>query len=98
MKQINPENKASRINKMKTFKWSKYWGAPNIILTCFILALIGVLLYEIKLKSYEFECIGFSVSIDIISKICYSIIGISVFYYFSQYIPLYAWVNNPNLG
>lgn len=69
----------------RTFK-SK---APKLILTCFVITLTYVIFYELIFSNCP-SCCDFVYKLGIItSRLFYSIIAASIFYYLSQYIPVF---------
>jgi hypothetical protein len=70
-------------------KQKKTYEAHKIILWCFIFASGYVILYEFWLTNYpSYSGTVYKMGL-ITSKISYSILATSIFYYLSQYIPVY---------
>ena len=70
---------------MKIFKKE----APGLILICFSTTLTYVILYELVLTRFS-NCCEFVYKLGLFtSRLSYSIIAASIFYYFSQYIPVF---------
>ncbi|HVA97996.1 MAG TPA: hypothetical protein VNG53_03800 [Bacteroidia bacterium] len=72
-------------------KNKKFWleEAPKLILLCFVISFAFILFYELYLIKYP-SCSETIFKLGrISSNISYSIIAASVFYWISQYIPVY---------
>jgi len=63
--------------------------APGLILICFSITMTYVILYELVLTRFP-SCCEFAYKLGLFtSRLSYSIIAASIFYYFSQYIPVF---------